>query len=117
MWNPPRPTLAVEQFKALGNEHRLGIMHFLGGGVTASVGELAAALGSSAAMTSQHLGVLKRAGLVEKERTGRYVVYRISPAACGGLGVLCRSEFDTVTLEMREEQPDENQQENSNSNG
>ncbi|MCW3063187.1 MAG: transcriptional regulator, partial [Solirubrobacterales bacterium] len=42
--------------------------------------DLAARLGASPAGVSEHLGVLRRAGLVTARRAGRRVVYARSPA-------------------------------------
>ena len=51
-----------------------------------SVGDLAAALGITLANASQHLGVMRHAGLVQTRRQGTTVVYRLSEpdivAAC-----------------------------------
>jgi DNA-binding transcriptional ArsR family regulator len=51
------------------------------------VGRLASALGASQPSVSQHLAVLRGAGLVESERRGREVRYRLTDpdvmVACG----------------------------------
>jgi len=46
-----------------------------------SVGELAAAIGVALPNASQHLAVLRSAGLVESRRVGTAVVYRLSEPA------------------------------------
>lgn len=49
------------------------------------VHELVRALNQSQPLISQHLRVLKRAGIVESERTGREVTYRLSRPEVVGL--------------------------------
>jgi DNA-binding transcriptional ArsR family regulator len=44
-----------------------------------SVGDLAAILGRSKSATSQHLRVLRDAGIVSARRRGRAVIYSLSP--------------------------------------
>jgi len=43
-----------------------------------SVGELAAAVGLPAAAVSQHLNIMRAHGVVESEREGRQVFYRVT---------------------------------------
>lgn len=63
--------------RALGNAHRIDIIEHLGQGER-GVDALSAKVGLSTANTSQHLQQLKRAGLVESRRDGKYILYRIS---------------------------------------
>ncbi len=78
--------LQAETLKALASPRRLEILHRLDQG-PCDVGTLAADLGLSQPNVSQHLAVLKAAGLVDAERDGREVRYRISDpeviTACG----------------------------------
>ena len=67
----------AEVFKALAHESRLGIVIRLGGG-PATAGELAAAVGGEQSTVSRHLAVQKAAGIVEDERKGRTVEYRLT---------------------------------------
>jgi ArsR family transcriptional regulator len=62
--------------RALGNAHRIDILEHLGQGER-GVDALAAKTGLSTANTSQHLQQLKRAGLVESRRDGKYILYRL----------------------------------------
>jgi len=62
--------------RALGNAHRLDILEHLGQGER-GVDALAAKIGLSTANTSQHLQQLKRAGLAESRRDGKYILYRL----------------------------------------
>jgi ArsR family transcriptional regulator len=78
--------LQAEVLKTLANPRRLEILHALTSGPT-EVGRLAALIGASQPNVSQHLAVLRSAGIVEAERDGREVRYRLSDpdvmVACG----------------------------------
>ena len=63
--------------KVLTDPKRLMILDALRGG-DRSVGELAKTLGIALPNASQHLGVLRNAGLVEGRRAGTTVVYRLA---------------------------------------
>ena len=82
---------------ALGDPTRRRIFELLQAGPRA-VGELAGELPVSRPAVSQHLRVLKEAGLVTERREGTRRIYRLDP---NGLGEL-RAYFDrfwTVALE------------------
>jgi ArsR family transcriptional regulator len=72
--------------RTLASAHRLRIIHRLGV-APCGVGELARDLGLSQATTSQHLAVMRTAGIVEAVRDGRAVRYQLADpeilAACG----------------------------------
>jgi DNA-binding transcriptional ArsR family regulator len=78
--------LQAEVLKTLASPRRLEILHRLSDGPR-EVGRLAAELGLSQPNVSQHLSVLRTAGMVEAERDGREVRYRLSDpdvmTACG----------------------------------
>lgn len=63
--------------KALASGHRLELLDLLAQGER-SVEDLAAESGLSVANASSHLQVLRRARLVESERRGTYVLYRLA---------------------------------------
>lgn len=69
--------LQADVLRALAHPRRLQIMHCLADGPM-EVGSLAAELGMSQPNASQHLAVMRAAGVVEAERVGREVRYRIS---------------------------------------
>src|SRR6266511_5498898 len=69
---------------ALGDPTRRAIFERLRRGPS-SVGELAAALPVSRPAVSQHLRVLKEAGLVNERRNGTRRIYRIEPAGLAEL--------------------------------
>ena len=67
--------LQAEVLKTLASPRRLQIVHLLADGPR-DVGRLAEELGISQPNASQHLAVMRSAGIVESERVGRGVVYR-----------------------------------------
>jgi len=69
--------LQAEVLKTLASPRRLEIIHRLAEG-PCEVGRLAEELGASQPNISQHLSVLRTAGLVESEREGREVRYRLT---------------------------------------
>ena len=73
-------TYATSGWTALGDPTRRTIFERLVERPS-SVGELAAALPVSRPAVSQHLKVLKDAGLVTDRREGRWVYYTLDPAA------------------------------------
>lgn len=69
------PVAKAEMFRVLGHPARIRILELLRDGER-TVGELQAALGMDSGGTSQHLGVLRRNGIVEGRRAGTSVHYR-----------------------------------------
>ena len=69
--------LQAEILKTLANPRRLEILHRLAEG-PCEVRRLADELGVSQPNVSQHLAVLRTAGLVDAERDGREVRYRLA---------------------------------------
>lgn len=69
--------LQAEVLKVLASPRRLEILHRLAAG-SMEVGRLATEIGASQPNVSQHLAVLRTAGLVESERDGREVRYRLA---------------------------------------
>jgi DNA-binding transcriptional ArsR family regulator len=86
--------LQAEVLKTLASPRRLEILHVLARGPM-EVGRLAQVIGANQPNVSQHLGVLRTAGIVEAERDGREARYRLADpdvmVACGVMrGVLER---------------------------
>ena len=69
--------MQAEVLKTLASPRRLEILHRLADG-PCEVSRLAADIGASQPNVSQHLAVLKAAGIVEAERDGREVRYRLT---------------------------------------
>jgi len=71
--------------KALANESRLAIVSRLADGAC-TVGELVSMIGGDQSTVSKHLAVLRSAGIVDDERKGRAVEYRLAiPCVVGFL--------------------------------
>jgi len=91
-----RPTLSEGQtvelerlFKALADRHRVRILNLLASAEDAvCVCKLEPALGLAQPTVSYHLRLLTEAGLLERERRGRFSYYRIAEGALERLGEL-----------------------------
>jgi ArsR family transcriptional regulator len=86
--------LQAEVLKTLASPRRLEILHALAR-EPMEVGRLAGLIGATQPNVSQHLSVMRAAGVVEAERDGREVRYRLADpdvmVACGVMrGVLER---------------------------
>ncbi len=81
---------SVGQWEALADGTRRAIVDCLADGPRA-VGELAAGLPVSRSAVSQHLKILKDAGLVEDMAAGTRRIYRLNPVALAAL----RDQLDT----------------------
>ena len=79
-------------FRALAVERRLEIVRLLAKR-TLCVGALSNLLGISAGAVSQHLRILKDAGLVEPERRGYFVHYSLAPDAAERCRAVMESLF------------------------
>ena len=71
-------------FSALSTESRVRIVQLLSKD-TLCVGALSRFTGISAGAVSQHLRILRSAGLVRSERRGYFIHYRLAPGAAGKL--------------------------------
>jgi len=73
-------TVSIEEIskicKALSVDKRVHIIHLLMGRCLCA-GAISARFGISAGAVSQHLRILKEAGLIEAERRGYFIHYRI----------------------------------------
>ena len=79
--------LQAEVLKTLANAHRLEIIHHLAENGPCEVQRLADEMGIAQPNLSQHLAVMRGAGVVEGDRAGRAVRYRLADPdivrACG----------------------------------
>jgi DNA-binding transcriptional ArsR family regulator len=76
----------AELFKVLGVESRIRIIDLLKQEGPLGVNEMSAILGITPSAVSQHLKILKHAGLVRNERKGYWIPYEVDPVAleeCG----------------------------------
>jgi len=107
---PPSYTMAARDdsfyeakarvIEALANPKRLAILDLLGD-AERPVSELSSSLGLPQATTSQHLSVLRRAGVVATRREGNFVYYRIADPR---ITAACRAMSDAVVQLLRIEQ-------------
>jgi DNA-binding transcriptional ArsR family regulator len=97
---PPELVARIaERFRVLGEPMRIRLLDALREG-EATVSELQEATGASQQNASQHLGVLMRAGIVDRRKRGNFSVYSIADPTvfelcdevCGGL----RREIDQL---------------------
>ena len=75
--------LQAEICRTLSHPARIAMLHLLAE-EPREVGRLASELGISQPNASQHLAVMRAAGLVETERDGRGVTYRLADAGVIG---------------------------------
>lgn len=82
--------MQAEVLRVLASPRRLEILHILAE-EPLEVGRLAIELGASQPNISQHLAVLRSAGIVEADRSGREVRYRlVDPEVIVACGVMRR---------------------------
>lgn len=65
-------------FKALGNRRRLEIIRFLAKEEVATVSDIARHIRLSVKSTSKHLQLMIHVGILDRERAGPSVAYRIA---------------------------------------
>ncbi|MBA3807765.1 MAG: winged helix-turn-helix transcriptional regulator [Solirubrobacterales bacterium] len=75
-----RASASQDVFHAIADRNRRVLIDLMEPGPR-DVGELVLASGLSYSATSQHLAVLRRAGLVSREASGRRRIYRLRAAA------------------------------------
>ena len=73
---PPVYQIKAEFFRILGHPVRVRTLELLRDGER-TVGDLQAALGLDSSGTSQHLGLLRKHGILDSRREGTSVYYRI----------------------------------------
>jgi len=97
--------LLYEQFaevaKALGHGHRLEILELLAQRER-SVEAVAAHAGLSVANASQHLRLMRRAGLLAARRVGKFILYRLSDPVVLDLVAALRRVGEQNVAEVRE---------------
>ncbi|MEU5264618.1 metalloregulator ArsR/SmtB family transcription factor [Amycolatopsis sp. NPDC021455] len=75
----PRPVATEDVFRAVADPTRRAALEVLVRRRDLPVGELAGELGVGLPMLSRHLAVLRAAGLVTEQRSGRQRLYRLRP--------------------------------------
>jgi DNA-binding transcriptional ArsR family regulator len=96
----PQP---ADIFRTLADPTRRAVFERLAGEGELSVGDLVAGAGVSQPAVSQHLAVLRQAGLVTERRDGRFVRYAAAPEGLEPLvdwmafyAVFWRERFDRL---------------------
>jgi ArsR family transcriptional regulator len=99
-----RPLYEVKAglFKGLSHPLRIRILELLSASAEVSVAELQKETALEASHLSQHLSVLRRHRLVESERRGSHVFYRLADAAVAELLAVARRLLVTVLRADRE---------------
>lgn len=105
-------TLA-DTFKALSDPNRLRLLfQLLGTGAGQCVGQTAGCCDVDLSVVSRHLSVMRRAGIITREKCGKEVVYRIDqqnlPAVLRSLADALESCCQTAS-DKNEERKNENQ--------
>jgi DNA-binding transcriptional ArsR family regulator len=105
----PRPSASEDVFHAIADGNRRVLIDLMEPGPR-DVGELVVASGLSYSATSQHLAILRRAGLVSSQASGRRRIYRLHPAAIqevhdwsGRYREFWRSRLDALGEVLREQ--------------
>jgi ArsR family transcriptional regulator len=75
--SPPVDRVKAELFRLLSHPARVRILELLRD-QERTVGDLQAALGLDSSGTSQHLGAMRRQGLLESRRAGTSIYYRVA---------------------------------------
>jgi ArsR family transcriptional regulator len=91
----------AEVARALGHGHRLEILELLAQGER-SVEALAERAGLSVANASQHLRLMRRAGLLVSRRDGKRILYRLSDASVLDLAAALRRVAERNLAEVRQ---------------
>jgi DNA-binding transcriptional ArsR family regulator len=91
---------------ALGDATRRAILERLRGGPLA-VGEIASDLPVSRPAVSQHLRVLKEAGLVSERKEGTRRIYRLQPAGLSDLRAYLNSFWSVALADFKAAAEDE----------
>ncbi len=92
---------AIEAFGALGDPTRRAIFERLAARPSA-VGELARGLPVSRPAVSQHLRVLKAAGLVDDTPQGARRIYRLDPRGIGAIRDWLDQHWDQALASLKE---------------
>ena len=105
MSSPGPKQILYDQFarvaKALGHGHRLEILELLAQGER-SVEDLAERVGLSTANASQHLRLMRQAGLLASRREGNRILYRVSDSSVLESAAAVRRVAEKKLAEVRE---------------
>lgn len=88
----------VQLLQALGHPTRLSIVRELSGGSQVCACDFTSCCDVSQPTVSHHLRILKEAGVIEAERRGTWIVYRLVPAAADRLRAIAGELVGTPQL-------------------
>jgi ArsR family transcriptional regulator len=91
----------AEVAKALGHGHRMEILELLAQSER-SVEALAEAAGLSVANASQHLRLMRKAGLLVSRRNGKHILYRVSDPSVLAVTAAIRKVAESNLAEVRD---------------
>lgn len=100
----PLYAIKAELFKSLAHPVRIRALEVLAAAPddAAPVTDLLAATGAEASQLSQHLAVLKKAGVVTSSRSGNAVEYRLSQPLVAQLLVVARAFLQSTLADSSE---------------
>lgn len=98
---PPVYQAKAEMFRILGHPARVRTLELLRDGER-TVGDLQSALGLDSSGTSQHLGVLRKHGILDSRRDGTNVYYRVKDPRTFQLLEVARQILTTSLTESQE---------------
>jgi ArsR family transcriptional regulator len=102
-----RQTPAADVFRAFADPTRLRILSLLAGEKELCVCDLYTVLGEGQPKVSRHLAILRRAGLVDVRREGKWKFYALAPAPSSLQRTLlrcvgsCLAEVDELEADRR----------------
>jgi ArsR family transcriptional regulator len=100
----PLYEIKANLFKALSHPARIRVLEILSANPRPTgVGEILAATGIEPSLLSQHLGVLKRHGVVRADRVGNAVYYELAHPSVAELLIIART-FLADTLRAQQGQ-------------
>lgn len=110
----PVYVLKAQLFRVLGHPVRIRILELLLDGER-TVGELQAALRLDSSGTSQHLGALRRLGVLESRKAGTSTYYKIKDPRISQLMLIAKqiltatvSDSQTLLADLIDQHPDQN---------
>lgn len=98
---PPVYQIKAEFFRILGHPARVRALELLRDGER-TVGDLQAALGLDSSGTSQHLGLLRKHGILDSRREGTSVYYRIKDSRMLQLLEVARQILSAILTQSQE---------------
>lgn len=98
---PPVHQAKAELFRILGHPARVRLLELLQQGER-SVGDLQRELGLDSSGTSQHLGVLRRHGVLDTRREGTSIFYRVRDPRIFQLLAAARQILTTALEDSRD---------------